>query len=135
MTGAGPGQGAPRRRVLVVDDESDIREVVAGILVEEGYEVAVATGGADALRLVGGWPPDVILLDLWMPDFDGAAFVAAYRQLPGRHAPIIAFTALPDGAEQAERIAAEVLLPKPFHIHDLLRLVSRYAAYAGDRLA
>ena len=78
-----------------------------------------------------GFAPDVILLDLWMPDFDGAAFAAAYRQLPGPHAPIIAFTALPDGAEQAARIDAAVFLLKPFHIHDLLRLVQRYASAAA----
>jgi CheY-like chemotaxis protein len=113
--------------VLVVEDENDLREIVAGLLGEEGYDVAVAADGADALRQLGSFPPDVILLDLWMPDFDGAAFAAAYRRLPGHHAPIIAFTALPDGAEQAARIEAEVLLPKPFHIQDLLRLVDRYA--------
>jgi CheY-like chemotaxis protein len=122
---------APRRRVLVVEDENDIREIVAGLLGDEGYEVAVATDGADALRQLGSFPPDVILLDLWMPDSDGADFVAAYRRLPGRHAPIIAFTALPDGAEQAARIEAQVLLPKPFHIHDLLRLVNQYSAAPG----
>ena len=119
---------APRRRVLVVEDEADIRDIVVGVLLDEGYDVTTANDGAEALTQVGRFPPNVILLDLWMPDVDGAAFVAAYRRLPGYHAPIIAFTALPDGAEQAARIEADVLLAKPFHIHDLLRLVGQYSA-------
>ena len=126
---------APRRRVLVVEDEHDIREIVASVLGDEGYDVAVATDGADALRQVGSFPPDVILLDLWMPDANGADFVAAYRRLPGHHAPIIAFTALPDGAEQAARIEAQVLLTKPFHIQDLLRLVDQYSGVSGRPLS
>jgi CheY-like chemotaxis protein len=126
---------APRRRVLVVEDEHDIREIVASVLGDEGYDVVVATDGADALRQVGSFPPDVILLDLWMPDANGADFVAAYRRLPGRHAPIIAFTALPDGAEQAALIEAEVLLTKPFHIQDLLRLVDQYSGESGRPLS
>ena len=134
MADAAPAQAGlsvPRGRVLVVEDEPDISEIVAGVLVDEGYEVARATDGAGALRLVQESPPDVILLDLWMPEADGASFAAAYRRLPGRHAPIIAFTALPDGAEQAARIEATALLPKPFHIHDLLRLVGQYCATAA----
>ena len=63
-----------------------------------------------------------------MPDVDGAAFARAYRQLPGAHAPIIVFTAVPDGAEQAVRMDAQVLLPKPVHVQDLLRLVEQYSA-------
>lgn len=126
---------APRRRVLVVEDEHDIREIVASVLGDEGYDVVLATDGADALRQVGSFPPDVILLDLWMPDANGADFVAAYRRLPGRHAPIIAFTALPDGAEQAALIEAEVLLTKPFHIQDLLRLVDQYSGESGRPLS
>ncbi len=121
---------ARRRRVLIVEDEGDIREIVAGLLTEEGYDVTVATGGMEALGRVSHCQPDVILLDLWMPDFDGADFAQAYRDLPGTHAPIIVFTALPDGAEQAARIDAQVLLPKPFHIQDLLRLVEQYSAPA-----
>jgi DNA-binding NtrC family response regulator len=87
--------GAPRRRVLVVEDEHDTLDLVAGVLEDEGYEVATASGGAAALEVVQG------------------------------------FTALPDGAEQAARIEAAVFLLKPFHIHDLLRLVQRYASAAA----
>lgn len=118
---------ARRRRVLIVEDEGDIREIVVGLLADEGYDVTAATGGVEALGHVTRCQPDVILLDLCMPDFDGADFAHAYRQLPGAHAPIIVFTAVPDGAEQAARIDAQVLLAKPFHIQDLLRLVEQYS--------
>jgi CheY-like chemotaxis protein len=128
---ADPAPEAPRRRVLVVEDEHDIRDLVAGVLEDEGYDVATAAGGVAALEVVQSFVPDVILLDLWMPEFDGASFAAAYRERPGPHAPIIAFTALPDGAEQAARIDAAVYLLKPFHIQDLLRLVQRYSRDAA----
>ncbi len=119
-------------RVLVVEDEENIRAVVVEALVDEGYEVAQAAHGADALALLaGGWQPDLILLDLLMPVMDGWAFADLYRQLPPPHAPLVLFTASslgPEGTSAGRPLPASVAtLPKPFDLDELLSLIRTYA--------
>ena len=58
-------------RILVVDDEADIRELVQEILTEEGYVVEVAGNAAEARAACAAQLPDLVLLDIWMPDTDG----------------------------------------------------------------
>jgi CheY-like chemotaxis protein len=86
-----------------------------------------ASQGALALDLIRTRPPDLILLDMRMPDMDGGAFAEAYRQLPGRRAPLIVLTAARDAAERAAQLEADAFLPKPFDIEALLDLVGRLA--------
>ena len=57
--------------ILIVDDEPAILDALSGILQDEGYEITVARGGQDALKAVKNDPPDLMLLDIWMPDMDG----------------------------------------------------------------
>ena len=66
-------------RVLVVDDEPPLRDLMRMVLEEEGYEVMTATNGEDALERTRTFAPDVILLDMSMPVMDGRAFAEAYR--------------------------------------------------------
>ncbi len=61
------------RRVLLVDDDDDVRRAVCEVLTDEGHEVREADNGRDAL---GAWEPDVIVLDLLMPEMDGWTFLA-----------------------------------------------------------
>ncbi len=63
-----------------------------------------------------------------MPVMDGWQFARAYRRRPGPHAPIVVVTAARDAAERAAEIQAEDVLPKPFRVDDLLRVVGRYSA-------
>ena len=58
-------------RILVVDDEPAILNALTGILEDEGYDVSVAKGGQEALKLIKADPPDLVFLDIWMPDLDG----------------------------------------------------------------
>src|ERR671933_1253799 len=106
-------------RVLVVDEDSTIRDVIALALSDAGYEVIEANDGAAALALVRQRPPDVILLDMRMPIMDGWEFAQAYRHLPGPHAPVIVVTAASDPAERAAEIKADGYLAKPFQLDDL----------------
>jgi CheY-like chemotaxis protein len=120
------GQNAGRGLVLVVDDEQGIREVIAEVLQDDGYEVVTAGDGAAALALLaepGGPAPAVILLDMRMPGFNGWDFAKAYRALPGPHAPIVAISAAQDASQYAREIAANAHLGKPFEIAELLTLV------------
>lgn len=118
-------------RILVVDDDRGIREFVHSVLADEGYEVAEAVDGRDALQQADVARPDVILLDMRMPVMDGWEFARTYRQRPGPHAPIVIVTAALDVARDAKDIGADGFLAKPFHLDDLLALVERHAGAPG----
>lgn len=119
-------------KVLVVDDEAEIRSLIAMALQEEGYEVVDAPHGAAALSLVERERPDVILLDLRMPIMDGWQFARAYHARPGPHAPIIVITAARSARESARPINAAAVLAKPFDLDDLLAAI-RQAPSARPR--
>ena len=119
-------------RVLVVDDDDSIRQVVSLALADEGYLVDAASDGEAALQLVRQRRPDLILLDMRMPVMDGNEFAQAYRGLPGPHAPIIAFVAAFDAAEHGEAIGAAAVLEKPFDLDELLAVVGQLARTDPD---
>ena len=115
-----------RRLILVVEDDEAILRSVEQILADEGYAVAVALNGREALEQVRRATPHLILLDMKMPVMDGWAFAAAYQQLPGPHAPIVTLTAARDSRARAAEIAAADSIAKPFDLDKLLDLVRRY---------
>lgn len=116
----------PDVRVLIVDDEPDIRATVSAMLEIEGYDVAEAANGADALAVVEADPPDVILLDMRMPVLDGWGFAAEMRRR--NHAiPIVVMTAARDAARWAAEVAAASFVAKPFGYDDLIAAVERAA--------
>lgn len=111
--------------VLVVDDDPDILDAICDILEGEGYRVARARHGGEALERVAAEEPAIILLDLMMPVMDGLAFAQALRQLPHRQRiPIVVISA--DGNPQrAASIGAVGYLAKPFDIDALLAQVAQ----------
>jgi CheY-like chemotaxis protein len=110
--------------VLVVDDERDIREAVAEVLREEGYEVFDARDGAEALRQLRAHHPDVVLLDLMMPGMNGWEFCAARKREPELDAiPVIVISAL----GRVSGIDAQAFLQKPFELDALVSAVRQYA--------
>jgi CheY-like chemotaxis protein len=113
-------------RVLVVEDQDDIREFIAFVLQNEGYCVVTADNGAVALEQVARKPVNVVLLDMRMPVMDGWTFAREYRQRPGPHVPIVVLTAAADAAQRAAQIQADGYLGKPFELDDLLNVVARY---------
>ena len=119
---------ARRLPILLVDDDESILTTVELLLAEEGYAVAVAANGQEALRRVAAQRPCLILLDMKMPVMDGWAFAAAYRELPEPHAPIIVMTAAHDSQQRASEISADDVIAKPFDVNQLLDLVRKYAA-------
>ena len=114
----------PDVRILVVDDEPGIRATVSAMLEIEGYDVAEASNGADALVVVEATPPDVILLDMRMPVLDGWGFAAELRER-GHRIPIVVMTAARDAAHWASEIAATAFVAKPFGYDDLIGAVER----------
>jgi two-component system chemotaxis response regulator CheY len=116
------------RPILVVDDDDSIRELIEMALVDEGYAVALATNGQEALDKLGAAQPRLILLDMAMPVMDGWAFAAAYRARPGPHAPIVVVTAAREAAERAAQVDADDFIAKPFDLDRLLETVERHAS-------
>ncbi len=118
------------RRVLIVDDEEDIREVAQlGLETFAGWDVRTAGSGRDALAQAALEPPDVVLLDVMMPELDGPSTLAALREQPAtRDVPVVFLTAKvqPSERRRLEGLAAGVIA-KPFDPMGL-------AAEVADRL-
>jgi CheY-like chemotaxis protein len=116
--------------VLIVDDDTGIRDLLEGLLEEEGYNVAAARNGREALELLrkrADLGPHVILLDLMMPVLDGYAVMetlAANPQLRDSHALVVMSAA--QRLSEGHFDQADALLPKPFAIDDVLETVSQW---------
>ena len=111
--------------ILVVEDNESIREMVALVLEEAGYEVICARDGQEALDLLAEVEPNVILLDMRMPRMDGRTFARVYRRKLGDGAPIVVMTASYNPAKAAQDTQAAGYLSKPFEVDDLLGLIRR----------
>jgi CheY-like chemotaxis protein len=112
----------PDLRVLVVDDEPDIRATVSAMLEAEGYDVIEATNGAEALEALEAADPDIVLLDMRMPVLDGWGFASELRRR-GHAVPIVVMTAARDAAHWASEITAAAFVAKPFGFDDLISAV------------
>ena len=123
MTGSNP-------RVLVVDDEKPILRVLKSTLVTSGLEVITAETGAAALQLIAQSSPDVILLDLGLPDLDGKKVIQALREWT--ETPVVVLSARHEENERisALDLGADDYVTKPFHMGELqarLRTALRHA--------
>ncbi len=112
------------RTVLIVDNDIDILTVLQKGLSQRGYNVISADNGSDTIMLARSKGPDMILLDLLMPDMDGAAVAAMLREDPlTRHIPIVFTTCLISRPEQSQRnnhlIAGHATFAKPYDIDEL----------------
>jgi two-component system chemotaxis response regulator CheY len=110
-------------RILIVDDDESIRQIVRICLSDEGYEVVEASNGQVALNALTAFQPDLILLDLRMPVMDGWEFARHYEKLPGPRAPLVAFVAALSPEQDCADLDAAGILAKPFDLDDLLRAV------------
>ncbi|UCG11117.1 MAG: response regulator [Deltaproteobacteria bacterium] len=107
-------------KVLVVDDEQHIRDIVSNYLSREGYEVAVASNGEEAIELAAIENPELILLDIKMPGLDGLETCHRIkRQKETSHIPVIMVTALGDRDVDAYLEGADDFVTKPFDAAEL----------------
>ena len=118
---------ASEGRVLVVEDDEDIREVMQEILASEGFQVDVAKDGRDALdKLDVGAEPPLILLDMMMPRMDGETFLKVLRGDPTlAHALVVVISGNGAARETARMLQAAGCLMKPFELDELLGIVRR----------
>lgn len=112
--------------ILVVDDEPDIRELVRDILEDEGYEVAVAENGQSARMSFAQRTPDLVLLDIWMPDVDGITLLKEWSSGNGLDCPVVVMSGhgSVDTAIEATRLGAHDFVQKPISLAKLLSIVS-----------
>jgi two-component system phosphate regulon response regulator PhoB/two-component system alkaline phosphatase synthesis response regulator PhoP len=114
-------------RILVVDDDPSILTLVAEALVDEGYEVAIARNGAEALTRLAEVVPAVLVTDLMMPIMDGPTLVRACRSKATTAAlPIVVMSAaLSAVLDDPAPLGVQEMLEKPFDIHAFLAAVDR----------
>jgi DNA-binding response OmpR family regulator len=114
-------------RIVVIDDDEAIRQMVTDILAEEGYQVFTAYNGDEAIRLLDELSPspDVLVVDLVMPGMDGREFIERARVRFGRGSlpPIMLLTGAKQGEREANVLEIDDYLPKPFEQDHLLQHV------------
>ena len=136
-TATGPTESAVGR-VLIIDDEPEIRRIVQTRLVGEGFAVESAATAAAGVDLVARWRPDVVLLDLTLPDRDGIAVCRDLREWTA--VPIIVLSARPGEQDKVAALeaGADDYLTKPFFPRELvarIRVALRHAAQTAQTAA
>jgi CheY-like chemotaxis protein len=125
--GIGPRPARERRRVLVIDDDAELRDLLSAVLKSEGYEVFTAENGAAALSVLRTMVPDVIVLDLMMPVMNGWQFREAQAAIP-QYAPIptVCLSGYHQARHQAAALGINACVLKPFDVDDLVRIINRF---------
>ena len=116
------------RPVLVIDDDPELRTVIALALEAHGVPAVGAEDGVEALRILGQGPVRLILLDLMMPRMDGVQFLRALGPSRQGEAPVVIFSADPAAPEIARAVHADGCLAKPVELDTLLATVDRLTA-------
>jgi diguanylate cyclase len=127
---SGPGRSRPAK-LVVVDDEPHIREICADVLSSEGYEVATAGNGREALSLLCEQPADLVLMDIMMPVQDGVSACKLIRENDQtRHIPVVMMSASHNVHARLDEVqcVAEAVVPKPFDFDHLLATVRHFVA-------
>ncbi len=115
-------------RILVVDDQPELAELIKTVLGEEGYVVSVCTDGREAIRMIESEMPAAVILDIMMPETDGFEVLRQLRTNPiGQRLPVILMSGAWRRNEKSRQIgttmeiAPTIVLPKPFELVDLDR--------------
>lgn len=121
--------------ILVVDDELGIRDLLSEILNDEGHQVELAENAAQARAARGRARPDLVLLDIWMPDTDGVTLLKEWSSSGQLTMPVIMMSghATIDTAVEATKIGAMAFLEKPITLQKLLKAVEQGLVKAVGR--
>lgn len=112
--------------VLIVDDDADMLEVMELVLRDAGYATRAVLNGRQALDAVASGMPRLILLDMLMPVMNGWQFAREFRARYGKEVPIVVATAAEHLRARSDGLDASDVLPKPFEVAELLRVIGRH---------
>jgi CheY-like chemotaxis protein len=119
-----PGAVATRRKVVVVEDDPEIRDLECFLLATEGYLVVGLASGGGAADVIRREQPDLVLLDLMLPDKSGNEVLAELADDPlTAETPVVVASAYPSELQRTPQVKR--LLPKPFELTDLLDAVAK----------
>jgi len=119
-------------RILVVDDEPNIAELLSAALTLEGYQVGVAATGAEAIEQVRSFRPNLVMLDVMLPDFDGTEVCRRLRN-QGEQVPIVFLTARDATQDKVEGLRmGDDYVTKPFSIEELMARIGAILRRAGE---
>jgi len=110
------------QRILIVDDEAAVADLIEAVLVSEGYTVAIARDGIQGILLARDWKPDLVLMDVMLPGIDGTTAIRRLKSDPATaDLPIVAMSAGRTIRRQSSELSdADAALSKPFDIEALL---------------
>ncbi|MCB9524366.1 MAG: response regulator [Myxococcales bacterium] len=126
-----------KNRILVIDDENSVLQMVEKLLTKHGYEVSCARDGLEGLRHIDRDRPDLVIADIIMPVLDGITLVKALKkQQATRSTPVIFLTAKSDPLSMIEgiNVGAKFYVTKPFQTEDLLSKVSKVLQGSSHRI-
>lgn len=119
----------PKKKILIVDDERDIRDLVKTLLTENGYEVSAAKDAKDCLEKLKFDRFDLVLLDFFMPKMSGRQLAEEIRNNPKLRALKLAFLTIAkygkEGMKELKRLGISDYIQKPFDNNDLIRRVKK----------
>ena len=115
------------KKVLVVEDDRAIRDMIVAVLAEAGYAVAAARNGAEGLERCKRFGPDIVVLDLLMPEVDGFEFLKR-RPVEGCEAPVVVMSAGFHRKALPPDLAIDAFIEKPFAIETFLDTVAAHTA-------
>lgn len=117
---------ANNKKILAVDDENDVLLIIKTALISEGFDVKTAASGSDGLAIAREFVPDLVILDMMMPEMTGFEVLKQLREEPGlKSVPIIMLTGVADKEKikEAINIGVNYYIVKPFEFHDLISKV------------
>lgn len=122
-------------RILIVEDDEHMAQLLKEILVREGFTPTVVNSGGEALRNATEHPPDLIVLDLMLPDVDGLEICRQIRAIPRiSHVPILVVSARAEVANRVEglRVGVDDYMPKPFDVTELVARIQSHIRRASE---
>jgi CheY-like chemotaxis protein len=121
-------------KILVVEDNTDHRDLIAKMLEIEGYKIFTAQDGGEGLERVKADCPNLLICDVMMPHIDGLQMVKTLRGMPKCSTiPVLMITAYGDAREDAIYAGADRILGKPFDFDELIKVVKEMLAQSPDR--
>lgn len=122
-----------KKKIMIVDDERDMLTVLEKWLIVKGFNVVLAVNGTDAIQLARSHKPDLIVLDVCLPDIDGGEVAKMIKEDPEtENIPIIFLTALLSKDEEAKNsqvTGGNIMLAKPYNINEILTVIKTHTGH------